>query len=138
VRKILTHSQSTEQINTWTGDFGREYTDRNTYDPEGLDDLYRRDYGITPTAINEKFLQHIPRESRILEVGCNMGNQLLLLQRMGFTDLSGIEIQSYALERAKERLQGVNLTQASALSIPYPDRSFDLVFTSGVLIHLAS
>ena len=134
---ILSSSHNTEQTRIWTGDFGREYTDRNTYTPEGLDELYRRNYGITRTALNERFLETIPRDSRILEVGCNMGNQLLLLQQMGFTKLHGIEIQEYALERARERLHGVVLTQASALSIPYPDQFFDLVFTSGVLIHIA-
>lgn len=133
----MSSSQNTEQIRTWTGDFGREYTDRNTYSPKGLDDLYRRNYGVTRTALNERFLQAIPRASRILEVGCNMGNQLLLLQQMGFTNLYGIEIQDYALKLAKERLLGVVLSQASALSIPYPDQFFDLVFTSGVLIHIA-
>ena len=133
----MSPSPNTEQIRTWTGDFGREYTDRNTFTPEGLDDLYRRNYGITRTEVNERFLEQIPRDSRVLEVGCNMGNQLLVLQQMGFTDLYGIEIQTYALDRAKERLHGVQLTQGSALSIPYPDQFFDLVFTSGVLIHIA-
>ncbi len=127
----------TEQIRTWSGDFGREYTDRNTYTPAELDELYRRNYGVTRTELNRRFLAEIPRDARILEVGCNMGTQLLVLQQMGFHNLYGIEIQAYALERAKQRVAGAVLTQASALAIPYPDRSFDLVFTSGVLIHIA-
>lgn len=127
----------TAQIKTWTGDFGREYTDRNTYSPEELDELYRRNYGITRSALNEKFLSEVPRDARILEVGCNMGTQLLALQQMGFHNLHGIEIQSYALERAQARLPEAVLTQASAFAIPHEDRFFDLVFTSGVLIHIA-
>jgi len=129
--------QNTEQIRTWRGNFGREYTDRNTYTPAELDEFYRRNYGITRTEVNERFLAAIPRDARILEVGCNVGTQLLLLQLMGFRNLYGIEIQSCALSRAKGRLLGVVLTQASALAIPYPTRFFDLVFTSGVLIHIA-
>ena len=66
-----------------------------------------------------------------------MGTQLLILREMGYSNLFGIEIQSYALERAKQRIPGAVLTQASAFAIPYPDREFDLVFTSGVLIHIA-
>ena len=130
-------SQETEQIRTWTGGFGREYTDRNAYAPAELDELYRRNYGVTRTEINRRFLEDIPRDARILEVGCNMGNQLLLLSEMGFTSLYGIEIQSYALDRAKERIPGATLTQASAAGIPHEDQFFDLVFTSGVLIHIA-
>lgn len=127
----------TEQIRTWSGDFGREYTDRNTFTPAQVDELYQRNYGITRSEINRRFLESIPRDARILEVGCNVGNQLLMLQSMGFTNLYGIEIQDYALERAQERLPSAILKQASALAIPYADRFFDLVFTSGVLIHIA-
>jgi len=130
-------TNETDQIRTWSGDFGREYTDRNTYTPAELDELYRRNYGVTRTELNQRFLEGIPRDAHILEVGCNIGNQLLALQQMGFRNLFGIEIQSYALERAKQRVTGAVLTQASALAIPYPDQFFDLVFTSGVLIHIA-
>lgn len=133
----MSTSQHTKQIRTWTGDFGREYTDRNTYTPGELDELYLRNYGITRVEINDRFLKDVPRDARILEVGCNIGTQLLCLKQMGFSNLHGIEIQSYALDRAKERLPEAVLTQASALKIPYPDGAFELVFTSGVLIHVA-
>lgn len=129
--------QTTEQIRTWTGDFGREYTNRNNYTPSQLDEFYRQTFGVTRRELNQQLLQDVPKDARILEVGCNMGTQLLLLREMGFTELSGIEIQSYALARARERLAGAHLIQASAFSIPFEDRSFDLVFTSGVLIHIA-
>ncbi len=129
--------QKTEQIRTWSGDFGREYTDRNSYSPAELDEFYRGQYGITRTELNETFLQGVPRGARILEVGCNTGMQLALLQQMGFTNLYGIEIQSYALERARHRIPGAMLMEASAFAIPYTSCFFDLVFTSGVLIHIA-
>jgi pseudaminic acid biosynthesis-associated methylase len=130
-------SPKTEQIRTWSGDFGREYTDRNNYTPLQLDELYRKTYGVTRREVNQRLLERVPKDARILEVGCNMGTQLLLLKEMGFTDLSGIEIQSYALGRAQERLPDAQSLQASALSIPFEDQHFDLVFTSGVLIHIA-
>jgi pseudaminic acid biosynthesis-associated methylase len=128
---------TTPQIRVWTGDFGREYTDRNTFDIDALDSLYMKNYGVTRTAINEEFLRKIPKTASILEVGCNAGNQLLLLQKMGFVNLSGIEIQEYALELTRARTKNICLRQASAHSIPYSDDSFDLVFTSGILIHIA-
>lgn len=130
-------TSATGQIRTWSGEFGREYTDRNSFTAAELDELYRRNYGISRTEVNERFLAGIPRNTRILEVGCNMGNQLLLLGQMGFSNLHGIEIQSYALDLARKRLPNVVLSRASAFEIPYPDDSFDLVFTSGVLIHIA-
>jgi pseudaminic acid biosynthesis-associated methylase len=127
----------TPQIETWTSEFGREYTDRNALDIEALNALYVRNYGITRQQLNTDFLAGIRRDARILEVGCNMGNQLLLLEHMGFHNLFGIEVQPYALEKARSRLKHACLTEATAFDIPYPDQSFDLVFTSGVLIHIA-
>ena len=134
---MKTAAQDTDQIRTWTGNFGQEYTDRNDYSPTTLDEAYQQIYGVTRRALNQEFLQGVPKDARILEVGCNMGTQLLSLREMGFTNLYGIEIQSYALERAKARLGDANLDLASAFAIPYPDQHFDLVFTSGVLIHIA-
>ena len=127
----------TPQTDCWQGNFGREYSDRNVLDPQALDDFTFSNYGIRRRDLNQNFLAGIPRETRILEVGCNVGNQLLLLYEMGFRNLSGIEIQDYALDRARMRLKDVNFQQASALQIPFPNAHFDLVFTAGVLIHIA-
>jgi pseudaminic acid biosynthesis-associated methylase len=127
----------TDQTRVWTGEFGREYTDRNDQSPDELDRFYQENYGISRRKLNEAFLSGISKQARILEVGCNTGTQLLMLQEMGYSSLYGIEIQDYALERAKARLPRAELRQASALSIPYPEKYFDLVFTSGVLIHIA-
>ena len=41
------------------------------------------------------------------------------------------------MKQAKERLGDDQIFSASALSLPFPDEHFDLVFTSGVLIHIA-
>ena len=130
-------SDQTQQMQVWSGDFGREYTDRNTLTLDELDALYQREFGQTRRAMNEEFLGHLPRDIRILEVGANLGSQLLLLQSMGFSHLYGIELQSYAVELSKQRTQGINLIQGSAFDIPFKDGFFDLVFTSGVLIHLS-
>jgi len=127
----------TAQSGIWKGDFGREYTDRNTFDTAALDQLYRKNYGVTRQQINGTFLSDITKGASFLEVGCNTGNQLLLLQQMGYENLSGVELQPYALEIAHRRLPGVELKLGSALSLPYTDSQFDVVFTSGVLIHIS-
>jgi pseudaminic acid biosynthesis-associated methylase len=127
----------TAQLEHWQSDFGRAYTDRNSLTPKALDVLYRKNYGIGRRELNQRFLADIPRDARILEVGCNEGNQLCELREMGFQHLYGIEIQDYALRKARARLENAQLALATAFEIPYPDRFFDVVFTSGVLIHIA-
>jgi pseudaminic acid biosynthesis-associated methylase len=134
---VLLKEGETAQSAVWKGEFGREYTDRNTLEPAALDALYRSNYGLTRTQINQTFLAGMSLDASLLEVGSNTGNQLLLLQQMGYTNLSGVELQPYALSVASRRVPGVALRLGSALALPYEDGYCDLVFTSGVLIHIA-
>ncbi len=128
--------EMTKQMEEWSGDFGKEYTDRNVFSLEELDTLYKSKYGVTRTELNQRFLEGMDRSIRVLEVGSNVGNQLLCLQSMGFVNLYGIELQSYAVELSKARTKRINIIEGSAFDIPYKDGYFDLVFTSGVLIHI--
>jgi pseudaminic acid biosynthesis-associated methylase len=126
----------TKQMEEWSGDFGKEYTDRNVFSLEELDTLYKSKYGVTRTELNQRFLEGMDRSIRVLELGSNVGNQLLCLQSIGFVNLYGIELQSYAVELSKARTKRINIIEGSAFDIPYKDGYFDLVFTSGVLIHI--
>lgn len=128
--------KATHQMKFWGGDSGKRYTDRNTFNPKQLDDMYRRNSGVPRSKMNAMFLGKLDRNMRILEVGCNIGNQLRMLQKMGFRNLYGIEINKYAIEQAKKHSKGVNIIYGSAFDIPFKDGFFDLVFTAGVLIHI--
>lgn len=132
-----TNFPETKQVETGRGEFGSQYSERNLYSPPDLDNLYQRYYGITRTALNHRFLADIPRSASILEVGCNLGNQLILLHEMGFENLTGIEIQEEIVKKAHFRAPWARVTEGSALKIPFYDASFDMVFTSGLLIHIA-
>lgn len=126
-----------EQLKKWNGSFGNEYTDRCNISLEELEALHQRKYGITRTELNNLFIGDLNRDINILEVGTNIGLQLSLLQKMEFKNLFGIEINSYTIGLAKSKTKGIQFVKASALDIPFKDGYFDLVFTSGVLIHIA-
>jgi pseudaminic acid biosynthesis-associated methylase len=126
----------TQQTQFWTSSFGSEYTERNLMNVQEHDRFYIENYGTSRTQMNELFLNGLQLDA-ILEVGCNVGNQLRCLQSMNYSNLYGIELQLYAVERAKEVTKGINIIQGSAFDIPYKDGYFDLVFTSGVLIHIS-
>lgn len=128
--------EDSKQTKAWASLFGKEYTDRNKMTVEEVDLMYKRRYGVSRTEMNDKFLGNLDRKARILEVGSNIGLQLLFLQKMGFTNLYGIELSAYAVELSKSMTEGINIIQGSALDIPFKDGFFDLVFTSGVLIHI--
>ena len=126
----------TQQEEVWNGEFGEKYTDRNIMSPDELDQLCIDNYGISRTELNKEVLDKLNVDI-ILEVGCNVGNQLLLLKMMGYTNLWGIELQEYAVEIARKRTSGINIAKGSAFDSPYKNNFFDLVFTSGVLIHIS-
>jgi len=130
-------SKLKRQMEEWAGIFGKEYTDRNALSLQEMEALYKEHYGITRTEMNSKFIGDFDRDMKILEVGSNIGNQLLLLQKMEFKNLYGIELQPYAVELAKSRTQGINIIRGSAFDSPFRDCFFDMVFTSGLLIHIA-
>jgi pseudaminic acid biosynthesis-associated methylase len=134
---MVSKAQATPQLRAWCGEFGHEYTLRSCLTAEQVDALWEKNYGTTRTQLNHHFLGNIPAYGRILEVGCNIGNQLLLLQRLGYSNLYGVDVQDYAVEMARSRTKNVNLTQASTFALPYQDKYFDMVFTSGVLIHVS-
>lgn len=126
----------TFQTSQWASDFGRQYTDRNPQTPAEMDLLYQDTYGLTRTALNQEFLRGMDPAIRILEAGCNVGAQLQALQAAGFRHLYGVELQPYAVRKAKTLTQDINIIQGTAADMPFRDSYFDLVFTSGLLIHV--
>jgi len=126
----------TEQEEFWSGEFGKEYTDRNSRDPKVWDQFYLDNWGTTKKEINQKLLGDLPKDSKILEVGSNTGMQLKCFQDMGFENIYGVELQKYAVEKSKEYTTGINIIQGSGFDLPFKDNYFDLVCTNGVLIHI--
>lgn len=126
----------TDPAREWSSGFGKDYTDRNPRSFEEVDDLYRRQFGVTRSQLNREFLGSLDPAFRVLEVGTNIGNQLRGLRAMGFQNLFGIEIQDYALRQARRLSPELAFVRGGASALPFPDASFDLVFTSGVLIHV--
>ena len=132
----MTDNNNNLQLNNWIEKFGKEYTDRNNLSLEELEKLYKENYGFTRTELNTLFLDKIDRSKKILEIGSNIGVQLLCLQKMGFKNLYGIEPQEYAVQLSKDRTKNINIIKGDAFDIPFKDEFFDIVFTSGVLIHI--
>ncbi|SKC09339.1 pseudaminic acid biosynthesis-associated methylase [Dyadobacter psychrophilus] len=128
----------TDQENFWSKNFGQEYSDRNSWQSDAeWDKFYLDNWGKSKLDINNIVLEGLPKDIRILEVGCNIGMQLRGFQRMGFENLYGIELQHYAVEKAKQINSKINIMQGSGFDLPFKDAFFDLVCTNGVLIHIA-
>jgi len=124
----VTHSK---QLEFWAGEFGREYTERNAacnFDPDRLARMGE---------IFKEMLSHTSGVRRILEVGCNTGHNLSILRGLGDFELVGVEPQDAA--RAEGARRGVQETilPGDAFHLPFEDGSFDLVLTTGVMMHIS-
>jgi len=130
-------NKKTTQETNWAGGFGDRYTYRSPTNITWVDDLYKEIYGIGIDELYNDFFEGLDRSIKVLEVGSNVGTQLIYFQEKGFKKLYGIEINPKTVEMAKSLVRGINFIQGSALDIPFKDGYFDLVFTAGVLIHIS-
>ncbi len=76
---------------------------------------------------------------KMLEVGVGAGSDFLQWVRAG-TQAHGIDLTTEAIENVKQRLavynlQAIELQVADAENLPYPNNSFDLVYSWGVIHH---
>lgn len=116
-----------KQLEAWRGAFGREYTDRNVQDPAVVMPAFAR------------MLEGLSIR-KVLEVGCNRGHNLVALVRLLGEDAEvvGVEPNPYARAIARRSSDRIGVVGGHASDIPFKSGYFDLVFTSGVLIHVSS
>ena len=109
----------------WEGAHGDAYTKRN--------------WKLLNRQTNQKkfyeMFKNLPLDYSVLEVGCNTASNLEVLQNMGFTNLTGIDINKGAIVECKKRFPKMKFELGTAIKLPFLSNSFDIVFTAGVLIH---
>ena len=123
------------QRDFWKGEFGNSYADRNI-SVEETNQLYKERTGITFEDVFKKIFSNIDKNAKILELGCNVGLKLSILQKLGFTNLTGVEINEKAFKIAKKNYPNIKFHNSSIEEFNSNGEQFDLVYTSGVLIHI--
>jgi ubiquinone/menaquinone biosynthesis C-methylase UbiE len=76
--------------------------------------------------------------SRLLEIGCGLGNDLVLLSQLGF-EVTGIDLAPPAVEVARKHLEIRNtpgkVVIGNVEELEFADESFDAIYSSGVIQH---
>jgi len=115
--------EENEQLKAWKSNFGVEYTNRNAILPESRINAFRsiiKDLNI----------------NKILEIGCNVGHNLIALSKIGDFKLIGLEPSKYAVLQGRSYSNNISILEGDIFDIPFKNGYFELVFTSGVLIHI--
>jgi pseudaminic acid biosynthesis-associated methylase len=135
----MTRKPPTKQLETWTAEFGKEYTDRNPIAVDAMDKEFGEYCGVGRKS--NLFRQFLPVEriskGKVLEVGSNVGVQLKILQTVNPSlELYGLEPMDYAREKGMAYHKDIKFTKGTAFEIPFEDNFFDVVMTNTVLIHI--
>ena len=130
----MNSNPSDVQHDFWLGSFGDEYIER-TGSLEKLNKIYTDLTDNSITKIFNDFLYDFDRDIEVLELGCNVGVKLEILKNMGFSNLYGLEMNPKAIKIAKKAHPEINFINSSIEEYDSKGKTFDLVFTYGVLIH---
>lgn len=119
-------------LSAWTGAFGNAYTQRNAVN----DTRIARKAEMWKTVLRS-ISTALPKT--LLEVGANAGINLRALQQLHTMEMYALEPNAKARELlVRHRVVPVgHLVNGTAEHIDLADDSVDLVFTNGVLIHIA-
>lgn len=106
-------------------------------------DVVHHLFGLRPIHQKMITLAGLRDGHRVLDVGCGTGNLLRSIgKRYPTVDLVGLDPDPKALARAGRKVRRAGLTvrldRGFAQELPYPDSSFDRVFSSLMLHHLDS
>ncbi len=116
-------SETSRLEQLWGGEFGDAYVERN------------REAGNVREPFWCSLLEKYSIKS-VLEVGCNVGANLRWIATKCLPDqVYGIDVNQKALQELRRTLPTINSLSGHARELPFRDKYFDLVFTTGVLIH---
>ena len=124
-----------------------EFTAKKRWETQGEKDssVLPETYLEEDNSLTELFkdvLPYLPKESSILEIGCNSGRSLNYLYNLGYSNLTGIEIGAKAVELMKKTFpemyakSKIIIGDALAEIIKLPPAHFDLVFCHSVLVNI--
>ena len=109
-----------------------------TTDKRAFDELQDKFRGRFLCYLRRAFQQipPLPRP-RILDIGCGSGLPTLELARLSGGDVTGIDIDVYALQRLEEKVKAADLTdtvhivEGSLKNMDFPKASFDILWAEG-------
>ena len=122
----------------WEGHVNNEYyTDAQRASAEYFREIEERRYA-THYHLAELFQSLAGSQGKLLEVGCGIGVDSIQLAKAGF-DVTAVDLTENALTVAREFAAhsgvSIDFRRANAENLDFPDATFDVVYSFGVLHH---
>lgn len=112
------------------------------WDPKEYDAWYETPLGSLSDRLEKELvfsLLDVRDREKVLDVGCGTGNYTIELAKRG-ADVIGIDSSEEMLAWARIKAQKANIETsfhaADAMNLPFPDSTFDMVISNGLLCFL--
>ena len=103
-----------------------------------MDSIILKEHGNIDSSIDYFKKLNIPKNAKILDVGCRYGSLLHRLFELGYTNIQGIDNDKESIEIGKKMYVDVNkqINYYPGDRIPFEDAGFDLVLMFDVIEHI--
>ena len=99
------------------------------------------DMNVNAKILISEIKNRIDKQSRILDLCCNVGRHLNSLSKLGYTNLYGVDINDLSIKKIKtiyKNLSSANVscTNAESYLLKTESNYFDLIYTHGATVEL--
>ena len=101
----------------------------------GIAEQYAKEFS-KPSEHIEEFLALLPKNAKILDVGCGVGVDAGFMVAEGF-EIIGIDLSKEMLNIARQKFPQIDFRQQNMIEIDFPQNSFNGILASFSLIHIA-
>ena len=95
---------------------------------------YAEEFSNPSEYLNE-FLELLPKNAKILDVGCGVGVDSGFVNSKGF-EVIGLDLSKEMLNLAKEKFPKIDFREQDVRELEFPPESFDGIIASCSLIHI--
>jgi len=99
-------------------------------------EIFNQKVDLYKDNLNELVVEQVGFGKKILDIGCSGGRLGQYLKKHKKATVFGIDIASKAIKRAKKNLDKACLLNIETDTLPFAERSFDIIICADVLEHL--
>ena len=102
---------------------------------KNIDEYYQKTLTLQDKFWLDKFVAYLPKNSRILDIGCAFGRDTKFFTNNGF-DTTGIDLSENMIEKAKAFSPSSKFYVMDMQNLYFDNESFDGIWCSATLLHL--